>query len=215
MWMDASVGAGKRRVGAGLIIAVLAPTASKLEAQLRPPLPGAEAIMGRWNLRLLNPREVHSSWLEVDRSGPRTLAGRFVGLIGGARPIGNVEWSGGVARFTIPAEFEAASGDLRFEARPAGDSVVVSMTTADGATSTYVGRRAPIMRRAAPKAWKPPVSLFNGKDLSGWLPAPTRGAQTSNWIVRDGALVNSAGEGKHLMTVQRFQDVKLHDELGS
>jgi imidazolonepropionase-like amidohydrolase/ketosteroid isomerase-like protein len=84
----------------------------------------AEAIVGRWNLRVLAAQDVSSSWLEVERSAFRALVGRFVGLIGGARPIGKVDWNNGVARFTIPTEWESPPGDLRFEVRPIGDSLV-------------------------------------------------------------------------------------------
>jgi len=62
-------------------------------AQRTPPPPimgplSSEARIARWDLTVSNGREKHSAWLEVERSGYQSLVGRFVGQIGGARPIG-------------------------------------------------------------------------------------------------------------------------------
>lgn len=169
-------------------------------------------IVGRWNLRVTNPRDVSTMWLEVERSGYTALVGRYVGLIGGARPIGKIEWTDGVGRFTIPSEWDT-SGDLNFEIRVDGDTLIGLITGTRGPLWTVVGKRAPILRRAIPAAWKPPVPLFNGKDFTGWVPAPTKRALPNFWIVRDGALVNTQVEGANLMTVEKFQDFKLHAEF--
>ena len=191
---------------------------------LEPPdLTGVEAMVGRWNLRVLGylgPFDVTSSWLEVERSGFASLVGRFVGLIGGARPIGSIAWKQGVARFTIPTEWEGISPDwdvpsrdLRFEVRPAGDSLSGVIVTPSGAMRAFVGRRAPNLLREPPAAWSDPVALFNGRDLSGWTVAPTARSLPNYWIVRDGVLANTVREGANLMTVERFQDFKLHAEF--
>ena len=174
----------------------------------QPPIP----IVGRWNLRVTNPRDVFTMWLEVERSGFRALVGRFVGLIGGARPISSVEWVDGVGRFTIPSEWDT-SGDLRFELRVEGDTLVGSAWGPAGLHWNFVGKRAPILRRPIPKAWTSPRSLFNGKDFTGWIPAPTKRSLPNFWVVRDGALVNDGEEGANLMTVEKFQDMKVHVEF--
>jgi hypothetical protein len=70
------------------------PRQAAASAQLagRADLTGVDAIVGRWNLRMLAVPDVYGSWLEVERSGFNALVGRFVGLIGGAhsryRPSG-------------------------------------------------------------------------------------------------------------------------------
>lgn len=175
-------------------------------AQQQPP------IVGRWNLRVTNPRDVFTMWLEVERSGYRALVGRFVGLIGGARPIASIEWTDGVGRFTIPSEWDT-SGDIRFEIRVQGDTLVGSAWLADHLAWNFVGQRAPILRRAIPAVWTAPRPLFNGRDFTGWVPAPTKRSLPNFWVVRDGALVNDGVEGANLMTVERFQDVKIHAEF--
>ena len=177
--------------------------------------PSSEARIARWDLTVSNGREKHPAWLEVERSGYQSLVGRFVGQIGGARPIGNIEWSDGVARFSIPSEWESnrPGAELRFEGRLEGDSLVGTIAMPGGTVAAFVGKRAPSLMRDTPKAWSPPVTLFNGKDLSGWTPAPTAGSLPNHWSVRDGALVNTQDYGVNLMTVERFQDFKLHAEF--
>ena len=98
--------------GTLLLAFLIAPPTSAEAQQLPPALQGADAILGRWNLRLLNPRDVFSSWLEVERSGSTALVGRFVGLIGKSRPIGRIEWNQGVARFTIPVQWDLSPRPL-------------------------------------------------------------------------------------------------------
>lgn len=203
-----------RRLITLLSMALLAllPTITARPQTVPPP------IVGRWDLTVSRGGEKYTSWLEVERSGWQALVGRFVGRIGGARPIGKIDWSDGVARFSIPAEWESSSTDLRFEGRLQEDgSLVGTITLSNGPKEQYVeqfvGKRAPSLRREMPRAWGPTVALFNGKDLSGWVLAPTAGSLPSHWTVRDGILVNTADYGANLMTVQRFQDFKLHAEF--
>ena len=99
------------------VAALLMATAA---AQTMPPPP----IIGRWDLTVSGPRGRYPSWLEVERSGFQSLVGRLVGRIGGARPIGRIEWSEGVVRFRIPPQWDRASADLRFEGRLEGDLLV-------------------------------------------------------------------------------------------
>jgi hypothetical protein len=54
------------------------------------------------------------------------------------------------------------------------------------------------------------ISLFNGKDLSGWH---VRGPKPPNsWTVVDGVLTN-AGHGIDLVTDKKFGDIELHVEF--
>ena len=179
-----------------------------------PDFSGVESIVGRWNLRLHGTPDVYSNWLEIERSGYGALIGRYVGLIGAPRPIGAIEWRQGVARFTIPAQWELLQGDLRFEIRPSGDSIVGTIVRPDGFMRVFGGKRSPpMLDRAMPAGWTAPVPLFNGKDLTGWMLAPTARSLPNFWQVRDGLLVNTNREGSNLMTVEKYQDFKLHVEF--
>ncbi len=63
-----------------------------------------EAIVGRWNITIQTPEGTRPSWLEIRRSGRSTFVGRFVGMVGSARPISRIEVSGGGMRFSIPPQ---------------------------------------------------------------------------------------------------------------
>jgi hypothetical protein len=77
---------------------------------------------------------------------------------------------------------------------------------ADMVNGQISGFRAPKMKRKEPKEWTAPEPLFNGKDLSGWVPD---NMAKVNWVVRDGAIVNESG-GANLRTTRKFDDFKLH-----
>jgi hypothetical protein len=75
-----------------------------------------------------------------------------------------------------------------------------------------VGRRAPSLKRAVAPEWGKPITLFNGKDLTGWrLSDPSRGG---NWKVEGGELVNH-GHGAEIITLGKFGDFKLHLDFNS
>ncbi len=70
---------------------------------------------------------------------------------------------------------------------------------------------------AGEEEWKPQgdgwVSLFNGKDLSGWK---FKGGENKFWKVEDGVLANVVEKGKHgcdIFTEQTFRDFQLHIEF--
>ncbi len=194
------------RAGASIVLLVCLPAVAAPQPSRVPP------VIGRWNLTIGGPRASYPSWLDVTPSGFTALVGRFVGRIGAARPVARVEWTpaDSTLRFAIPPQWDRAPGDLRLEARLRGDTLVGTIVNPDGRAVPFVGRRAPSLRRAMPAAWSAPVSLFNGKDLSGW----TAGSFGRNyWAARDGVLVNTSSEGANLLTVEKFQDFKLHVEF--
>ena len=83
------------------------------------------------------------------------------------------------------------------------------MTTGDGQTLTWSGTRAPALRRTGRPEWGKPVPLFAGKSLDGWQPV---GRRDSQWSAAGGILQN-AKSGANLMTLQKFEDFKLHLEF--
>ena len=54
------------------------------------PLSDTATLLGRWDITVYYPGKVLPSWLEVTKSGIRTLVGRWVGTGGSARPIARV-----------------------------------------------------------------------------------------------------------------------------
>jgi hypothetical protein len=68
-----------------------------------------------------------------------------------------------------------------------------------------------LLVQSAVAGWEPPdnswISLFNGKDLSGWKPP----AGEHNWQVVDG-VIDYEAKGGHLTSEKSFEDYKLHIE---
>jgi len=88
---------------------------------------------------------------------------------------------------------------------------------AEFAKAEFTGKRIPPVP-AAPDLSKvkfgEPITLFNGRDLSGWaLMKPEAG---SGWSVADGVLMNRVEKGKHpsnLRTEREFEDFNLKLEV--
>ncbi len=176
---------------------------------LAQPRTASDALLGRWDLVVQRGAQTSPSWLEVERSGTATLVGQFVGSGGSARPIARIEFTDGTFRFAIPPQWESNPRDITFEGRLEGDRITGSMTMGDGQKATWSGTRAPSLRRAEPAAWEEPITLVNGHALDGWRPV---GGRDSQWSV-DGGILRNAKRGANLVTVQKFDDFKLHLEF--
>jgi hypothetical protein len=171
--------------------------------------PGA-ALIGRWDLTVRGKDGDFPSWLEVRRSGRRTLVGSFVSQFGSARPIGRVEFDKCRIRFSLPPQWESRSDDQLFEATLDGDILKGQTTDEKGRQLTWTGRRAPSLKRPQPPHWGEPIELFNGKDLTGWKPRHPGGKGA--WQVKDGLLMNAAA-GDDLRTEKAFTDFRLLAEF--
>ena len=169
----------------------------------------SDPLLGRWDLVVQRGTQTSPSWLEVERSGTATLVGQFVGSGGSARPIAKVEFTDGTFRFAIPPQWETNPPDITFEGQLEGDRITGSMTMGDGQKVTWSGTRAPSLRRTGKPVWGQPITLFNGKSLDGWQPV---GRRDNKWSAVGGILQN-ANSGANLVTVQKFDDFKLHLEF--
>ena len=167
----------------------------------------AETVVGRWDITIAGASGPQPSWLEVRPSGNGYFVGRFVGVVGSARPIARVDFTDGVMRFSIPPQWEQGRADLQVEGRLLGDSLAGSMIFPDGSRSTWTAKRAPALRRAADPRWGAPIRLFNGTDLSGW-----RALGANQWRAVNGVL-QSPRSGANLVTDRAFTDFKLHLEF--
>ena len=67
---------------------------------------GEPRVVGRWDLRVQSANSAYPSWLEITTSGNKTLAGRFVGRVGSARPIARVVYAHDTLRFAIPLQWD-------------------------------------------------------------------------------------------------------------
>src|ERR1700743_3052515 len=128
--------------------------------------PADTSIVDRWDIIVHQPGHEVPSWLEITRSGIRTLVGRFVGGGGSARPISKIEYANGKISFSIPPQWERDNRDLSVEGSLQGDSLTGTLTNPDGKSYQWVGHRAPSLRRNAEPTWGAAVKLFNGSDLN-------------------------------------------------
>ncbi|MBW3628089.1 MAG: DUF1080 domain-containing protein [Gemmatimonadetes bacterium] len=190
-----------KRVLGFLAIVTLVANSAAAQSALPP-------IVGRWDLTIDMPGLNRSGWLEVHRSGGRTLVGQFVGVGGSARPISRVDFRDGEMRFSIPPQWESTPGDQTFVARLEGDSLKGTMTLGDGRVVAWRGTRAPSLRRTGEPKWGAPIRLLGARDLTGWRLI----GGTNEWEVVDGVLRNRKSGG-NLATERSFNDFKLHLEF--
>ncbi|HUM05022.1 MAG TPA: DUF1080 domain-containing protein [Terriglobales bacterium] len=191
------------------ILILMAGTASVVLAQGGSDAQALKPYLGRWDLTLKAADREYPSWLELQVE-KGVLTAQFVGRWGNARPLPKVEFSSGQLTFVSPKEEEGSERDMVFEGKLAGETLSGTVAAPKGETWTWVGKRAPSLKRTKTPKWGKPVTLFNGKDLTGWKmdkPNPEK-----SWKVVDGTLV-SPGNGPEIINDQKFTDFKLHVEF--
>ncbi|HTQ27413.1 MAG TPA: DUF1080 domain-containing protein [Puia sp.] len=171
------------------------------------PWPDSPSVEGRWDLTVSGTDRSFPSWLEIRHSGLHTLVGQFVGGGGSARPISKINFKDGMIGFSIPPQWERGDNDLVFEASFSGDSLAGTMLSSDGKKFTWIGHRAPSLRRNREPEWGKPVQLFDGKDLNGWH------AQGANQWIAESGMLRSPRSGSNIVTDGKFTDFKLHIEF--
>lgn len=173
-----------------------------------------EQLMGRWDITVDSPQGKEPSWLEVQIPGSHSsgdsYAGRFVGVVGSARPIERVMLSGDSLHFSIPKQWESGDGNLTVDGRLDGnDRLVGHMTFPDGHGADFTAVRAPVLRRNRAPVWGKPMKLIPASGLTGWH---TQRGGTNQWVVAAGVL-RSPRSGENLVTDRTFTDFKLHIEF--
>lgn len=188
-------------LGVGCLVTTLA--AQQPQTDWRKP------ATGRWDLTLTaSDGKKLPSWLEVQKSGNAALVGRYVGTSGSARPIAKIDFANDTVRFAIPPQWEGGNGELRVEARIAGDSVSGTVTMPDGNQFPMTGVRAPELKAPAKVQWGRPLSLLTGTDLAGWRVF----GGPNQWQLVNGVLTNTKAGG-NIATNAVYQNFKLHIEF--
>lgn len=166
------------------------------------------ALEGRWDITVQEGDQQRPSWLEINHSGHKRLVGYFTGVNGSARPVSLIKYDRDKINFSLPPQWDREDNDLQFEATLQGDSLVGTMIAANTKTYSWVGRKAPSLKRTTPTVWGKPINLFNGKDLTGWQAV----GATNQWVVENGVL-KSPRSGANLVSTKTFNDFKLHIEF--
>ena len=169
--------------------------------------PDTASIEGRWDLTLKESGKEYPGWLEISHSGNHTLVGQVVIIVGSARPISKVNYSNGNITFSVPPQWESGDGDFIFAGTFAGDSLSGSMVSSDKKMYTWTGVRAPFLHKQAEPVWGKSITLFNGKDLTGW-----HATGENQWKAESGILM-SPHSGSNLVSDETFKDFKLHIEF--
>lgn len=165
------------------------------------------AIQGRWDLTVYKDGKAYPSWLEIRLSGSEVLVGRFVGMVGSARPISRINFVNGKMSFSIPPQWHVGSQDLHVEGVFQDDRFKGTLTTSKGETYNWAGVRAPLLNREEAPVWGKPISLLGEGDLSQW-----HALGDNQWTLEAGIL-KSAHTGANLVTNESFRDFKLHIEV--
>lgn len=193
---------------AGILLAAAAHSQNDKSAA-SPSADSAKAYLGRWDLTLKAPDREYPSWLEL-REENGQLKAQMVGRWGNARPLPSAELSNGHLKFVSPKEEEDSTTDLVFEGSLNGKILSGSLRGPDGKTWKWTARRAPALKRASLPNWAAPITLFNGKDLTGWH--EDKPGASPVWKVENGILVRP-DRGPELINSSKFEDFKLHVEF--
>jgi len=192
----------------GILLAAAA-HAQNDKSATSPSADSAKAYLGRWDLTLKAPDREYPSWLEL-REEDGQLKAQMVGRWGNARPLPSAELSNGHLKFVSPKEEEDSKTDMVFEGTLTGKILSGSLNGPDGKTWQWTGRKAPALKRAKPPSWASPITLFNGKDLTGWH--EDKPGASPVWKVENGILVRP-DRGPELINSSKFEDFKLHVEF--
>jgi hypothetical protein len=172
------------------------------------PYDADQRLLGRWDVSITTPDGEKPSWLEIEHSGRDALVGRFVGVVGSARPISIIAANRDSLSFSIPHQWEDGNGDLTVRGRLQGGGLAGVMTFPDGKSFSWTAVRAPRLVRPSKAVWGAPIRLLHANDLGGWHPS----GSSNQWRVINGVL-SSPRSGSNLITDRKFEDFKLHVEF--
>src|SRR5271157_3936442 len=180
-----------------LVVSLIALSALSMPAFAQPGA-AANPFVGRWDFNLTTPGGTRAAWLGISEKDGQ-LAVWFQPTGGNVYQVKDFKLDG--TRLTInfsPTQtwqLDAVDGKLTGVGKRGSNTLQLT------------GLRSPDLKRAAPKRWTKPESLFNGRDLDGW--EPIGNPANSHWTVQDGLLVNTAS-GANLKSKRVFDDFKAH-----
>ncbi len=173
----------------------------------------SKAILGRWDLTITAPTSQLPSqlpsWIDVseEQGTPKIV---MVGVTDHATPLKTFSVKGSALEFVSPKGEEGFPSNMAFQGKLVGQTLVGTVADPSGTVWHWKGVAAPELKRANPPRWGKPVTLFDGKDLTGWYPrTPSRGGA---WKAENGTLVKD-GNGSDLVNMAKWQDFKLHIEF--
>jgi hypothetical protein len=182
-----------------------------IKGALASPVPqsAGNPFLGRWDLTVKAQSKEYPSWIQISQEHGE-LKAEMVGEVGNARSLPRVSIEKGEIDFVSPKEEEGRKEDMVFRGWLSGDRLVGTTTGPDGSPWTWTGAHAPTLKRDGAPRWGKPISLIDGRSLSGWTFRDPEHA--TNWKVENGTLMKT-GRGSELISEGKFQDFKLHVEF--
>jgi hypothetical protein len=171
--------------------------------------PGSQGnpFIGRWNITATAAGVSYPYWLEVLEEGGK-LIGDFQDRTGAVRRLPEITLEGDELVFSLGPPRNPDAPKPVHRARVENGKLKGELTTGSDRVP-WVGVPAPNWgNRSANAAHRlgDPVTLFNGRDLSGWrLQFANR---PSGWVVVDGTMTNQQ-TGNNIISEQTFGDFKL------
>ena len=170
----------------------------------------ADAVLGRWDLTVELPAGTYPSWLELRLRKETELMGRFVGRVGSARYVSDIQYAAGRLVFGVPTQYESGTDELRFEGTLRGDRIEGTARLDHGETLPFTAVRAPALAGAREPVWAAAVPMLNGRDLAGWTAREEPRGEC--WSVTAGVLAAKGG-CTDLISNATFRDFRLHAEV--
>lgn len=183
----------------------------------------ANELDGDWSLKL---ESGTPAWLSIKRSDDGKPLVRMRLHVGPDGPHQVIRESNGRLTFTLRRNKKAADTKTVDLGIMDGklDGMITS-TAQDGSTKhdAFSGKKIPPVPSTPPDLSKVrfghPISLFNGKDMTGWKPHEPD--KINGWSVKDGMLINTTpktdfsatGAYANLRTEAVFEDFWLHIEF--
>jgi len=156
-------------------------------------------MLGRWDVTVQGENS-YPLWFElIEEEG--ALAGRLQPRGGHALAFDAVAATGNSLTMDVAGTMYEGTFD--------GDTWN-GVGTRDEVSFVWTAVRAPELPAPENPTWGDPVELFNGTDLTGWV--PQLGDRPNEWHAEDGVLVNEES-GDNLMTAAKFGNFKLHIEV--
>jgi len=210
-------------ITAAVLFCLTAAGAAPLQAETLP-----KELLGFWSLKL---ETGEPAWMSIAEQSGRPLVHMRI-YIGPDGPYEVTEVANRRIKFALRPK-RKKRGDKAFTRRTVEVGVtdgkldgVLQYTPSNGSAGKrvrFTGKRVPPLNKPAPDLSKVrfghPVSLFNGKDLTGWRPHEPD--KINGWSAQDGLLVNTTtktdfspvGAYANLRTVDTYKDFWLHIEF--
>jgi hypothetical protein len=172
-----------------------------------PALAADSDLNGRWDLEVHKTPADKAWWLEISGAGTTAIKGRFVGFPGGSlNDVPDPRIENGILHFS----WVDKRNHLDYTAHYS-DGILEGEMTGSQANLKFTGRRAPVIDEHDDATWVKgkSITLFNGKDLSGWTGLKSPAA--AGWTIEDGIL-KSTGQADDLITQRKYWNFELHIE---